>query len=245
MNRYQGVIALEGQGFERAAHHYFERSEQIPTLVRLAVGETVEARGRAWRAGGLIVQYLPGSPQRRADFHPGDAPEGTAPHQVEEDDAWTEAQARAATTEAHELIDPTLSGERLLFRLFNERGVRVFEPTRACGGLPLLRRRRRRDAAQLPAGGGQAHDRRRRHDRRHLRILLDQARLRPRRLRRLRRRPAHGRTSLPGETGRDRGGGRADARRSSRGRAEGRRDRPAAATRSKRCATPRSAAASG
>ena len=43
--------------------------------------------------------------------------------------AWTEAQARAATTEAHELIDPTLSGERLLFRLFNERGVRVFAPT--------------------------------------------------------------------------------------------------------------------
>ncbi len=129
LTRYQGVIALEGQGLEDAAHHYFERSEQIPTLVRLAVGEAIETGGRAWRAGGLIVQHLPGSPQRRADFHPGDTPEGTLPHQVEEDDAWTEAQALAATTEAHELIDPTLSGERLLFRLFNERGVRVFEPT--------------------------------------------------------------------------------------------------------------------
>jgi molecular chaperone Hsp33 len=128
MTRYQGVIALEGQGFERAAHHYFERSEQIPTLVRLAVGETVATRSRAWRAGGLIVQHLPDSPQRRADFHPGDAPEGTGLHRVEEDDAWVEAQARAATTEAHELIDPTLSAERLLFRLFNERGVRVFDP---------------------------------------------------------------------------------------------------------------------
>ncbi len=129
MTRYQGVIALECQGFEQAAHHYFERSEQIPTLVRLAVGEAVAAGGRAWRAGGLIVQYLPAATPRRADFHPGDAPEGTEPHRVEKDDAWIEAQARAATTEAHELIDPTLSGERLLFRLFNERGVRVFEPT--------------------------------------------------------------------------------------------------------------------
>jgi molecular chaperone Hsp33 len=129
MTRYQGVIILEGQGLERAAHHYFERSEQIPTLARLAVGETIGARDRAWRAGGLIVQYLPGAPRRRADFHPGDAPEGTVLHRVEEDDAWTEARARAATTEAHELIDPTLSGERLLFRLFNERGVRVFLPT--------------------------------------------------------------------------------------------------------------------
>ncbi len=130
MTRYQGVIALEGQGFERAAHHYFERSEQIPTLVRLAVGERVAPQSRAWRAGGLIVQYLPGPPQRRADFHPGDAPKGTEPHRVEEDNAWTEAQAFSASTEAHELIDPTLSAERLLFRLFNERGVRVFQPTR-------------------------------------------------------------------------------------------------------------------
>ena len=131
MTRYQGVVALEGQDLERAAHHYFERSEQIPTLVRLAVGETVSSEGRAWRAGGLIVQYLPeaGARRRRADFHPGDAPEGVEPDRVEDDDAWIEAQARAATTEAHELIDPTLSSERLLFRLFNERGVRVYAPT--------------------------------------------------------------------------------------------------------------------
>ncbi len=131
MTRYQGVIALEGQGLEAAAHHSFERSEQIPTLARLAVGEIVTAGGGAWRAGGLVVKYLPEAGTRRfkADFDPGDAPEGVEPHRIVEDDAWTEAKARAATTEAHELIDPTLSGERLLFRLFNERGVRVYEPT--------------------------------------------------------------------------------------------------------------------
>jgi molecular chaperone Hsp33 len=131
MNRYQGVIALEGQGLEAAAHHYFERSEQIPTLVRLAVGEIVTAGGAAGRAGGLVVQYLPDAGGRRlkADFPPGDAPEGVELHTIAEDDAWSEAKARAATTEAHELIDPTLSGERLLFRLFNERGVRVYAPT--------------------------------------------------------------------------------------------------------------------
>ncbi len=130
LSRYQGVVALEGQGLEDAAHSYFERSEQIPTLVRLAVGEIVTPGGRAWRAGGLIVQYLPAAgPARRPDFHPGDAPEGTEPHRLEEDDAWLEAQALATTTEAHELVDPTLSAERLLFRLFHERGVRVFEPS--------------------------------------------------------------------------------------------------------------------
>ena len=84
MTRYQGVVALDNRGLEDAAHHYFERSEQIPTLVRLAVGETLAPEGRSWRAGGLIVQYLPpAGPGRRADFHPGDAPVGIEPHRVE------------------------------------------------------------------------------------------------------------------------------------------------------------------
>ena len=65
MSRYQGVVALEGQGLERAAHAYFERSEQIPTLVRLAVGQSVTPRGVEWRAGGLLAQFLPNSPERR------------------------------------------------------------------------------------------------------------------------------------------------------------------------------------
>ena len=130
MARYQGVIALEGQGLEAAAHHYFERSEQIPTLVRLAVGEIVTPEGGEWRAGGLVVQYLPESGGRRltAISIPATRP-GRRSAPLAEDDEWTEAKSRAATTEDHELIDPTLSSERLLFRLFNERGVRVSEPT--------------------------------------------------------------------------------------------------------------------
>ncbi len=126
--RYQGVVALAGEGLERAAHDYFERSEQIPTVVRLAVGQIVTGEGAHWRAGGLIVQFLPESEDRRrqADLHPGDAPEGTPAHVVDEDEAWTEGRALAGTVEDHELIDPSLSGERLLYRLFHERGVRVF-----------------------------------------------------------------------------------------------------------------------
>jgi molecular chaperone Hsp33 len=130
LSRYQGVIALEGQGLEAAAHQYFQRSEQIPTLVRLAVGETVTSTGAHWRAGGLMAQFLPESSNRRrqADLDPGDAPPGVERDQVEEDDLWTEAKALVATTEDHELIDPTLSSERLLYRLFHERGVQVFAP---------------------------------------------------------------------------------------------------------------------
>ena len=132
MSRYQGVVALDGRGLERAAHVYFERSEQIPTLVRLAAGQVVTPHGFQWRAGGLLAQFLPEAEERRqrADFDPGDAPQGAAkPAPLDDDDEWVEAKSRAATTEDHELIDPTVSSERLLFRLFNQRGVRVFKPT--------------------------------------------------------------------------------------------------------------------
>ena len=86
MSRYQGLVALEGKDLEHAAHEYFLRSEQIPTRVRLAVGEELSARAggtrHRWRAGGILLQFLPKSPERarQPDLDPGDAPEGTAPH---------------------------------------------------------------------------------------------------------------------------------------------------------------------
>jgi molecular chaperone Hsp33 len=135
MSRYQGLVALEGRGLEHAAHEYFMRSEQIPTRVRLAVGEELSA-GRDgarhhWRAGGILLQFLPKAPERarQADLDPGDAPEGTAPHALREDDAWVEGRSLFATVEDVELIDPGVSAERLVYRLFHERGVRVFRST--------------------------------------------------------------------------------------------------------------------
>ena len=134
MNRYQGLVALSGGGLEDAAHEYFLRSEQIPTRVRLAVGEELSA-GRngarhRWRAGGLLLQFLPKEPHRarQADLDPGDAPEGTLPHRVAEDDAWVEGRSLVATLEDVELLDPAVSAERLLYRLFHQRGVRVYRP---------------------------------------------------------------------------------------------------------------------
>lgn len=129
-SRYQGIVALQGQGLEEAAHQYFRQSEQIPTRVRLAVAQNVTGAGVSWRAGGFMLQFLPSAPerQRQADLDPGDAPRGVVLERPSEDDAWTEAKSLAATIEDHELVDPTLSSERLLYRLFHERGVKVFEP---------------------------------------------------------------------------------------------------------------------
>jgi molecular chaperone Hsp33 len=100
--------------------------------VRLAVAEQFEAGRRAYRAGGLLVQFLPASPDRmrQPDLAPGDIPEGHPSNDLVppvDDDAWVEAKSLVETIEDHELIDPGVSSERLLYRLFHERGVRVFE----------------------------------------------------------------------------------------------------------------------
>src|SRR5580658_7217383 len=68
MSRYQGLVPLEGGDLEQAAHEYFLRSEQIPTRVRLAVAEEFRAGKNGprhhWRAGGILLQFLPNSTER-------------------------------------------------------------------------------------------------------------------------------------------------------------------------------------
>lgn len=134
-SRYQGVVPLEGDSLEEVAHTYFRQSEQIPTRVRLAVAEMQSREGgtlrHSWRAGGLIVQFLPEAPERmrQPDLPGGDAPEGSEDiATVGEDDAWIEARSHVDTIQDDELTDPVLPVESLLFRLFHERGVRVFNP---------------------------------------------------------------------------------------------------------------------
>jgi len=132
MGRYQGIVQMDGSSLEDIAMVYFRQSEQIPTAVRLSVAELLD-RDEAgkprhrWRAGGLIAQFLPEAPERmrQADLPGGDGDEG---HEIEEDDNWAEARSLVATIDADELTDPQVGAERLLYRLFHERGARVFEP---------------------------------------------------------------------------------------------------------------------
>ena len=130
---YQGIVALDGASLEEIAGTYFRQSEQIPTRVRLGAAELFDRdeQGKPrhrWRAGGLIAQFLPQAPERmrQPDLHGGDGDIRVGDHV--EDDAWDEARSLVETIDADELTDPLVGTERLLFRLFHERGVRVYEP---------------------------------------------------------------------------------------------------------------------
>ena len=132
MDRYQGIVALEGGSLEDVAHTYFQQSEQIPTLVRLAVAEHTKKGGKAhWRAGGVLVQHLPPHGQSVMPDLPGDGDfnnPDTADPDFKESDKWAETKAHLSTVGDDELADPDISAERLLFRLYHETGVRVFSP---------------------------------------------------------------------------------------------------------------------
>lgn len=106
--RTQGITPIEGESLSLAAEHYFQQSEQIPTRVHLAVGEIMTDSGRSWRAGGALIQLIA-----------GDAARGST------EEAWDRSRALFQTLADDELLDPTISPETLLFRLFHEDGVRL------------------------------------------------------------------------------------------------------------------------
>nr|WP_313427710.1 Hsp33 family molecular chaperone [Brevundimonas diminuta] len=106
--RTQGVTPIEGESLSLCAEHYFTQSEQVPTKVRLAVGEVETDAGRTWRAGGAMIQVIAGDESRGST-----------------EEVWERTRALFATLGDDELIDPTISAETLLYRLFHEDGVRL------------------------------------------------------------------------------------------------------------------------
>jgi len=109
--RYQGVVPLEGGSLSEAVERYFAQSEQVPTLIRTAV--RVGAGNGI--AGGLLVQHLADAEEGRDRLHARtDHPE------------WEHVAILAQTVRPEELLDPDISPEALVWRLFHEeREVRV------------------------------------------------------------------------------------------------------------------------
>ncbi|MDR3425172.1 MAG: Hsp33 family molecular chaperone HslO [Alphaproteobacteria bacterium] len=112
-DRYQGIVELQGGSLAEAVQHYFRQSEQIPTGIMAAAGR--DARGR-WRGGCLLLQRMPRDG--------GINVENLTP----EAEDWTRAMTLMGTCTAQELVDEEVTPDILLFRLFNEEGVRVYAP---------------------------------------------------------------------------------------------------------------------
>lgn len=109
--RYQGIVPLEGGSLAEACQAYFAQSEQVPTLIRTGI----RWDGQHAVAGGILVQHLPEGEEGRARLHVQmDHPE------------WEHVAVLAGSIRQDELVDPALSMEAVIWRLFHdEREVRV------------------------------------------------------------------------------------------------------------------------
>ncbi len=94
---YQGIVPLQGSNLAAALQTYFEQSEQLRTRLWLFANET--------HAVGLLLQELPAQESYVAD--------------------WERIEILANTVTEQELLE--LDCEHILFRLFNEEKVRVFD----------------------------------------------------------------------------------------------------------------------
>ena len=115
MERYQGLVALDGATLAECAQHYFRQSQQLDAAVMLAC-DRVGSDG-SWRAAGLLLQRI-------AD---GDV---VVPPSDDGDDPWRRAMLLMATGTSTEMLDPGLSAVRYLHRLFHQEHLRV-SPARA------------------------------------------------------------------------------------------------------------------
>ncbi len=113
MDRYQGIVAIEGETLTEMTAGYFRNSEQLDTYVKLACAETPHG----WRASALLLERVAGAGglEQRMD-------------EEQQQEAWQTATILARTISDQELLDDNLPSEQVLHRLFHAEGLRLDRP---------------------------------------------------------------------------------------------------------------------
>ncbi len=96
--RYQGIVALEGNSIAEFLEGYLQHSEQLETRIFLAADKQA--------VGGLLLQQLPGK--------------------TEDDDSWDRITHLGSTIQKEELLE--LQATEIIHRLYHEEDVRLFDP---------------------------------------------------------------------------------------------------------------------
>ena len=110
--RYQGIVELDGPHLSDAAMRWFENSEQTDTMLLCSA----DKGSSGWQASALMLQ--------RIAAEGGDAV-STAGAQAASDDAWHTAQTLLSSVSRAELLDPALTSEEVIYRLFNSMAPHV------------------------------------------------------------------------------------------------------------------------
>ena len=146
MERYQAIVALEGESLAACAHNYFQQSEQIDTGIML----TCDQVGGNWRAGALMLQRMP-TDGGNAEDEEGFGMAMDMPGDTDGDDEdWHRAIILMSSVTPAEMLDPTLPATDLAYRLFHEEHVRGYSAREMRFGCRCSRARITRTLQGLP-----------------------------------------------------------------------------------------------
>jgi len=115
MERYQGIVKLEGDTITHAAEEYFRSSEQLPTKIILACDQDEHG---IWQACAIMIQHYARSAEGEY-----------VRDETKTKEDWNNSSILLNTIKKVELLDKKLSLQNLLIRLYHEAGVRVFDHT--------------------------------------------------------------------------------------------------------------------
>lgn len=113
--RYQGIVALEGSSLSEALSGYLIQSQQVEVSLHVAVNAPAGKR-KKWTGGGIIVERIPLQGGK----------ESAATHE-EQEELWSRTTMFMKTLSDREMLDPEVTPQNLLYRLFNEDGVWVYK----------------------------------------------------------------------------------------------------------------------
>lgn len=136
MERYQGIIEMEGSSIGECIHQYFQKSEQLETAVKIVAGQSHEADDDGWQAAALILQRMPALSGREQT--------------EEDDDAWRTAVILLSSLTDTELLDSELTEESVLNRLFGTVGGRILDKSELTIGCRCSRERSAKILASFP-----------------------------------------------------------------------------------------------
>ena len=126
MDRYQGIVALEGETLAEMTLHYFDSSEQLRCDIHLACDRSASG----WRAAALVLERVAGE----GGIDP-------ALDEAAQQESWVTATTLASTLTDGELLDDGLPAEHLLYRLFGTEGVATDFPRALAFGCRCSRQR--------------------------------------------------------------------------------------------------------
>ncbi len=101
--RYQGIVALSGHSLAECLETYFTQSEQLATRIWIRVGDAPDRP----QAAGMLLQSLPAAGEEHAN-------------------EFDHLSKLTDTIKAEELFG--LPANEILYRLYHEEEVRLFEP---------------------------------------------------------------------------------------------------------------------